>query len=71
MLRRALDGDIDGQSKEGRSKRTWKKQVEEESENVALRRENEFYRSKWSVGVNQIAARLMCIWLPSLVEDTT
>ena len=34
------------------------KQVEEESVNVGLRREDAFCRSKWSVGVNQIAAGL-------------
>ena len=34
------------------------KQVEEESVNVGLRREDELCRSKWSVGVNQIAAGL-------------
>ena len=28
-------------------------------------------RSKWSVGVNQIAAELRLIWPPSLFGDTT
>ena len=31
-------------------------EVEEESVKVGLRREDELYRSKWSVGVDQTAA---------------
>ena len=58
VLRRALDFEVEGQSKNGRPNRTWKKQVEEESVKVGLRREDVLYRSKWSVGINQIAAGL-------------
>ena len=36
----------------------WKKQVEEESVNIGLRREDALCRSKLSVGVNQIAVGL-------------
>ena len=35
-----------------------KRQVEEESVKVGLRREDALCQSKWSVGVNQIAVRL-------------
>ena len=38
--------------------RTWKKQVEEESVEIGLRREDALCRLKWSVGINQIAAGL-------------
>ena len=38
VLRRALDFEVDGQRKNGRPKRTWKKQVEEECVKVGLRR---------------------------------
>ena len=70
MLRWALDFEVEGQKKKGRSKMTWKKQVEEESVKVGLRREDALCRlnwinadtplclSKWSVGVNQIFAGL-------------
>ena len=34
----------------------WKKQVEEESVKVGLRRKEALCRSKWSVGVNKISA---------------
>ena len=38
VLRRALDFEDEGQMKKGRPKRTWKRQVEEESIKVGLRR---------------------------------
>ena len=58
VLRKALDFEVEVQGKKGRPKRTWKKQVEEESVKVGLRREDTLCRSKWSVGINQIGARL-------------
>ena len=36
---------------------------------VGLRRKDALCRSKWSVGVNQIAAGLKRIWLSLLVGD--
>ena len=58
VLRRALYFKVEGQRKKGRLKRIWKKQVEEESVKVGLRRDYSLCRSTWSVGVNQIAAGL-------------
>ena len=58
VLRRALDFEVEGQRKKWRLKRTWKKQVEEESVKVGLRREDTLCRSKWGVGINQIATGL-------------
>ena len=58
VLRRALDFEVEGQRKKWRLKKTWKKQVVEESVKVALRREDALCRSKWSVGINKIAAGL-------------
>ena len=40
VMRRALDIEVEGQRKKGRPKRTWKKQVEEESVKVGLRSED-------------------------------
>ena len=54
---RALELDTESQRKKGRLKRTWKKQVEEESLKLGLRREDALCRSMWSVDVNQIASR--------------
>ena len=58
VFRRALDFEVEGKRKKGRPKITWKKQVEEESVRVGLRRKDALCRSKWSAGVNQIAAGL-------------
>ena len=58
VLRRVLDFVVEGHRKKGKLKRTWKNQVEEESVKVGVRREDALCRSKWSVGVNQIAAGL-------------
>ena len=38
--------------------RTWKRQVEERSMKVGLRRKEALYRSKWSIDVNKITAEL-------------
>ena len=46
VMRRELDLEVEGQRKKGRPKRTWKKQVEEESVKVGLRREDALCRSK-------------------------
>ena len=40
-LRMALEFEVEGQWKKGRLKKTWKKQVEEESVRIGLRREDE------------------------------
>ena len=58
VLRMALDFVVEGQRKKGRLKRTWRKQVEEESVKVGLRREDALFRSKLSVDFNQTAAGL-------------
>ena len=71
VSRRALYFEVEGQRKNGRLNRTWKKQVEEEGVMVCLRRKDALCRSKWSVGVNKTAAGWRRIWTPSLIEDTT
>ena len=59
VLRKALYFDIEDQrKKKSQKRRTWNKQVEEESVKVGLTREDVSWRSKWSVGVSQIAAGL-------------
>ena len=45
VLRRALDFEVEGQRKNGRPKRTWKKQVGEEIAKIGLRREDALCRS--------------------------
>ena len=59
VLRSALDFEVEGERKNGRPKRTCNRQVEEESVKAGLRRrEDEFCRYKWNVGVNKISAGL-------------
>ena len=67
VLRRALGFEAEVHRKKGRSKRTWKRQVEKESVKVGVRREDALCLSRWSVGVNKIAAELRRIRPPSLV----
>ena len=58
ILRRALDFEVEGQRKKGRLKNTWKKQVDEKSMKVCLRREDTLCQSKWNICVNKISAGL-------------
>ena len=58
VLRRSSHIEVEGQRKKRRLKRTWKKQVEGESVKIGLRREDALCRSKWSVGIDLIAAGL-------------
>ena len=46
VLRMALDFEVNCERKKGRLKRTWKKQVDEESMKVGLRREEALSLSK-------------------------
>ena len=48
-----------------------KRQIEEESVKVGLRREDALCCSKWTVGVNKFAAGLRWIWPSSLIGDST
>ena len=54
VLSRALEFEVESQRKKGRLKRTWKKQVEEESMKVGLIWEDALCQSKWCVGVNHM-----------------
>ena len=58
VLRRVIDIEVEGQTKKGRPKRTWKRQVEEESVKIGLRRKDALCRSKLSVDINKICAGL-------------
>ena len=58
VMRRALNYEVRGQTKKGKPKRTWKKQVEVESAKAGLRREGELCGSQWSISVNRITAGL-------------
>ena len=58
VLRRALDFGVEGQGKKGSPRRTCKSKFDEKSMKCGLRRKDALCRSKWSIGVNKIAAGL-------------
>ena len=45
-----------GKRKPGRTKRTWKTQVEKESKSLGLEKKDAMNRARWRVGVREIAA---------------
>ena len=59
VMRRALYSEFEGQSKKLRRKRPWRKQVKKESLEAGLSRKDAFCRTKWIVGINQIATGQM------------
>ena len=58
VIRKVLDFEVEGQRKKGRQNRSWKRQVEEESVKVGLRRKDALCRLKWSVSIKQY-----CCWV--------
>ena len=54
VLKVALDLEVSGKRKRERPKKTWKKQVEEETEKIGLK-EDSLRRDKWGDGVRAIA----------------
>ena len=55
VLRVALDLKLSAKRKQGRPKKIWKKQVEEETEKIGLKKEDALNRNKWRDGVRVIA----------------
>ena len=51
----ALDLEVSGKRKRGRWKKIWKKQVEEETEKISLKKDDALHRDKWRDGVQGIA----------------
>ena len=58
VLRRALEFEVKGRRKRGRPKRTWRKQVEEESRRVGLKKDVAQNRDRWRGGVREIATKV-------------
>ena len=58
VLRVALDLEVSGKRKQGRPKKTWKKQVEEETAKVGLKIEDALDRELWRDRVRTIAAEM-------------
>ena len=58
VLRVALNLEVSSKRKRERSKKTWKKQVQEETNNIGLKKEDALRRDKWRDGVRAIAERM-------------
>ena len=58
VLRVALNLEMSGKRKRGRPKKTWKKQVEEETEKIGLKKEDALRRDKWRDRVRAIAEEM-------------
>ena len=55
VFRVALDLEVKGKRKRGQLKKTWKKQVEKETEKIGLKKEDALNRDKWRDGVRAIS----------------
>ena len=51
----ALNLEVSGRRKQARPKKTWKKQVKEETEKIGLKNEDALTQDKWRDGVRAIA----------------
>ena len=56
VLRKALEFEVKGKRKRRRPRKTWRSQVEKESKNVGLKKEDAKNRVRWRVG--EIAGRV-------------
>ena len=56
VMRKGLEFEVRSKRKRGRPKKTWKVRVEKESESVGLEKKDAISRSRWRVGVREIAA---------------
>ena len=58
VLRVALNLEVSGKRKQERSKKTWRKQMEEEIEKIGLKKEDALRRDKWRDRVRAIAEEM-------------
>ena len=56
VLRKALEFEVRGKRKQGRSTKTWKTEEEKESKSVGLEKKDTMNQARWRVGVREIAA---------------
>ena len=59
VLRRALEFEVKGKRKQGRSKKMWKTQVEKESKSFGLEKKEAMNRARWRVGFGEILAKVV------------
>ena len=68
MLQRALDFVVVEKRGPGRSNMTWKKQVEEHTDKIGLKKEDDTDRTKWRNGVYELSGNVRSIRPPELTE---
>ena len=67
VLTAALDLEVSSKRNRRRPKKTWKKQLKEETEKIGLKKEDALNRAKWKDGVQAIAEKMG--WIrPSLLR---
>ena len=59
VLKKALEFKVKGKRKQGRPRKTWKRQVEKESKSVGLEKKDAMNLAKWRVRVRE---RLLTKW---------
>ena len=65
ILKKAMMIEVDGKRKQGRSKVTWRRQVEESGKKVGLKIEEARDRTRWKERVREIAEGMRSIRPPS------
>ena len=65
ILKKVMMLEVNGQRKRGRTKLTWRRQVEESVKKVGLKIEEAGDRTRWREGVRAIAEGMRCIRPPS------
>ena len=58
VLRRALDFEVVGRRGCGQLNTTWKRQVEEHTDQIKLKKEDAIDRAKWGVGVYKLSRNI-------------
>ena len=58
VLRVTLDLEVSGKKKRVQPKKTWKKQAEEETKKIGLKKEDALNRDRWGDGVRVIAEEM-------------
>ena len=58
VMRTVLEFEVKGKRKQRQPKKTWKTQVENESKNVGLEKEDAMKQVRWRVGIGEIAVRV-------------
>ena len=68
ILKKTMMLEVNGQRKRGRSKMTWRSQVEESEKKVGLKIEEAADQRRWRKGVRATAEGMRCIPPPSVTR---